>query len=227
MTDAAYARPPASVLFDLDGTLVDTAPDFVHCLNIQRQRHRLDPLPALTIRAVVSDGAPGLIRLGFDLEPEHPNYAERHSELLELYSEHLAVESRLFEGMDEVLGWLEERRIPWGVVTNKPSTFTLPLMDRLQLSARCSATVCPDHVQQRKPHPESLFLAAHQLGVSPGDSIYVGDHLRDIDAGRAAGMTTVAARYGYIGDPESVTRWQASHIIDHSNELLALLRPGS
>lgn len=226
MTDARFARPPASVLFDLDGTLVDTAPDFVHCLNIQRERHRMDPLPAPTIRAVVSDGAPGLIRLGFDLEPDHPDYAERHQELLDLYGERLAVESRLFDGMDEVLGWLEEQRIPWGVVTNKPSAFTLPLMEGLNLSGRCGATVCPDHVRQRKPHPESLFLAARQLAVSPGDSIYVGDHVRDIDAGRAAGMATVAARYGYISDPESVPGWRATHIIDHSNELLALLRPG-
>lgn len=222
MTDPMPA--PASVLFDLDGTLVDTAPDFVHCLNTQRQRHRLEPLPAPSIRSVVSDGARGLIQLGFGLEPDHPDYTERHTELLDLYGERLAVESRLFEGMDEVLEWLEEHRIPWGVVTNKPSVFTLPLLERLNLANRCGATVCPDHVRQRKPHPESLFLAARQLGISPGGSLYVGDHLRDIEAGRAAGMATVAARYGYIDNPDTVEGWHATHIIDHGRELLGLLK---
>ncbi len=217
------SRQPEAVFFDLDGTLADTAPDFVRCLNLQRQLHDLPPLPAEQIRAVVSNGARALVQLGFDLAPEAPDFQERHSELLDLYRDNLAVETRLFPGMVDVLAWLEARTIPWGVVTNKPRSFTLPLMEGLGLLERCGSVVCPDDVSQRKPHPESLFMACKEVGAPAAGSVYVGDHLRDIEAGRAAGMRTVAARYGYIADPEEIPSWQADHIIDHAGELIRWL----
>lgn len=215
-------RAPAAVLFDLDGTLLDTAPDFVWSLNTQRHRHGLPPLPARAIREVVSNGARALVTLGFDLSPEQPGFDDRHSELLILYRNHLAVDTVLFPGMGPLLEALEAAGIPWGIVTNKPRSFTEPLLAGLGLDDRCSVTVCPDDVTCPKPHPEPLFLAAETLGHAPENLFYVGDHERDILAGRAAGMVTVAARYGYVDAPGSVSAWQADHTIDHGLELLAL-----
>lgn len=211
---------PEAVLFDLDGTLIDTAPDFIRCLNLQRQRHNLAPLPDERIREVVSNGARALVSLGFDLGPEDPDYRERHSELIELYRDNLAVETRLFPGMDEVLSRLEARAIPWGIVTNKPRALTVPLLEGLNLAQRCGSVVCPDDVSQRKPDPESLYLACKQVGAPAVRSVYVGDHLRDIEAGRAAGMITFAARWGYIASDEDIASWRADYIVDRAVELL-------
>lgn len=213
-----------AVLFDLDGTLLDTAPDFVRCLNQLRGELALAPLPDETLRRSVSNGARAMIEAGFGLTPEDADYTARHSAFLDLYEAGIAEETRLFPGMAEVLAWLEARSLPWGVVTNKPERFTLPLLAALALDDRCAVVVCPDHVAQRKPHPESMYLACRQLGAEPRNSVYVGDHLRDIDAGRNAGMTTIAARYGYIDDPAEVASWKADHVVDSATELLALLQ---
>ncbi|TVP56595.1 MAG: HAD family hydrolase [Halomonadaceae bacterium] len=213
---------PSAVLFDLDGTLIDTAPDFIWCLNRQRASHGLPPLPPGAIRAVVSHGAKALVKLGFDLTETCVGFPERHQELLGLYMDHLAVDTVLFAGMEPLLLALEQAGIPWGIVTNKPRPFTEPLLVGLALDGRCGVTVCPDDVAQSKPHPESLFLAARHLGIDPARALYVGDHERDIIAGRAAGMVTIAARYGYVDHPEEVLAWQADHVIDHGSELLAL-----
>lgn len=215
---------PSTVLFDLDGTLLDTAPDFISCLNAQRQQQGLEALAPSVIRQSVSSGARAMVKLGFDLEPGDPNYDLTHAEFLERYAAHLAVDTCLFPGMDAVLEWLEENDIPWGVVTNKPSRFTLPLLEGINLAHRCGVTVCPDDVSQRKPHPESLFLAAERLGVDISRGIYVGDHLRDIQAGREAGMVTVAARYGYIEAADELAQWQADYVIDDAWGLLHLLK---
>ncbi len=215
---------PSVVLFDLDGTLIDTAPDFIRCLNQLREQHGLAPLPPERIRRSVSDGARAMIRVGFGLEPEHPEYTEKHTAFLDLYESGVAVETTLFEGMDELLRSLEERDIPWGIVTNKPVRFAAPLVEALGLAQRCAAVVCPDHVAQRKPHPEALFLACTQIGAQPQTAIYVGDHERDIEAGRNAGMRTIAVRYGYIEKPETVDLWQADHIADTVSDLVKLLQ---
>lgn len=227
MTDddipSSMSRPPIAVLFDLDGTLLDTAPDFVRCLNQLRAELSMEPLPEALLRRSVSNGARAMIQAGFNLEPEHPDYAGRHNAFLDLYEAEIARETRLFPAMDEVLHWLEVNQIPWGIVTNKPARFTTPLLAALALDHRCGVVVCPDHVTHRKPHPESMFLACRSLGADPDASFYVGDHLRDIEAGRHAGMTTIAARYGYIESPEEVVSWQADHVVDSAAELAELL----
>lgn len=215
---------PSVVLFDLDGTLIDTAPDFIRCLNQLREQHGLAPLPPEQIRRSVSNGARAMIRVGFGLEPEHPDYAEKHAAFLDLYEEGVAVETTLFEGMDAILQSLEAQGIPWGIVTNKPVRFAAPLVEALGLAERCAAVVCPDHVAQRKPHPEALFLACTQVGAQPGTAIYVGDHERDIEAGRNAGMRTIAVRYGYIEEPATVDLWQADLIADTVSDLAKLLQ---
>ena len=215
---------PSAVLFDLDGTLLDTAPDFIRCLNQLRQHHGLAPLPPEHIRRSVSNGARAMIRVGFGLEPDHPDYLEKHTAFLDLYETGVAVETRLFEGLDTLLQALEQRHIPWGIVTNKPVRFAAPLVEALGLDQRCSVLVCPDHVSQRKPHPEALILACRQLGAPPAQAVYVGDHERDIEAGRNAGMTTIAVRYGYIEAPETVDLWQADLVVDTVSDLANLLQ---
>lgn len=214
---------PSAVLFDLDGTLIDTAPDFIRCLNLLRQQHGLSALPAEQIRRSVSNGARAMIRVGFGLEPEHPDFPGKHTAFLDLYEAGVAVETRLFEGMDPLLLSLEQRGIPWGIVTNKPERFAAPLIQALGLADRCASLVCPDHVTDRKPHPESLFLACTQIGAAPEQTVYVGDHQRDIEAGRNARMKTIAVRYGYIEEPETVDLWQADIVADTVSDLAKLL----
>jgi len=215
---------PEAVLFDLDGTLLDTAPDFIRVVNQQRLLHNQDTLAPHLIRETVSNGARALIKLAFNLEAGDEDFINRHTELLALYEESIAEETVFFPGIDLFLKQLEENSIPWGIVTNKPSRSTLPLLERLKLNNRCSVTVCPDDVTHSKPHPEPLLLACDKLNCSPDRSIYIGDHERDIEAGRSAGMITIAARYGYIDTPERVDDWNADLIIDHGNKLTEWLK---
>ncbi|AOY88173.1 phosphoglycolate phosphatase [Marinobacter salinus] len=215
---------PSAVLFDLDGTLIDTAPDFIRCLNQLRQQHGLEALPAEQIRRSVSNGARAMVRVGFGLEPEHPDYTDKHTAFLDLYEAGVAIETTLFDGMDQILRSLESRGVPWGIVTNKPARFAAPLVEALGLAQRCAVVICPDHVAERKPHPEALFLACKQIEADPSQAVYVGDHERDIEAGRNAGMQTIAVRYGYIEEPETVDLWQADMIADTVSDLAKLLQ---
>lgn len=217
-------KPPSAVLFDLDGTLIDTAPDFIRVLNALRQENALAPLPPEGIRPHVSDGARAMIRLGFGLEPGQPDYAERHARFLDLYEAGICEETALFAGMEHVLCALEESGVPWGIVTNKPVRFAAPLITALALDNRCHALICPDHVVERKPDPEGLHLACQQMGADSDRCIYVGDHARDIEAGRNAGMATVAVRYGYIVNPDEVDLWRADHAVNTVDELAKLLQ---
>ncbi|MDL0430193.1 phosphoglycolate phosphatase [Marinobacter sp. TBZ242] len=220
----ASPSAPSTVLFDLDGTLIDTAPDFIRCLNELRQAHGLPPLPAPHIRRSVSNGARAMIRVGFGLEPDHPDYLEKHTAFLDLYEAGVAVETTLFEGVDDILKDLEARGVPWGIVTNKPVRFAAPLIEALGLAERCSILICPDHVTHRKPHAEALLLACREVGADPAAGVYVGDHERDIEAGRNAGMKTIAVRYGYIEQPEAVDLWQADIVADTVSDLAKLLQ---
>lgn len=213
-----------AVLFDLDGTLLDTAPDFVRVVNLQRQLYALEALEQDLIRASVSNGARALIELSFGFGPDHQDFPSRLQELLDLYYKDIAVETCLFPGMDRLLQFLEQNDLPWGIVTNKPRRFSEILLQKLDLEQRCSILVCPDDVTHRKPHPEPMWLACSTIQCEPTRTIYVGDHVRDIEAGRAAGMYTVAARYGYLSSPDEALAWAADLVIDHPDELFDWLQ---
>jgi N-acetyl-D-muramate 6-phosphate phosphatase len=211
---------PAALLLDLDGTLLDTAPDMGGALNRLRAEHGLEPLAAEVIRPVVSHGAMRLVALGFP-EAAGESFESLRLRFLDLYAAHLAVGTRLFPGFDAVLETLESRGLPWGVVTNKPGWLTTPLLAALGLDHRSACAVSGDTLPERKPHPLPLLHAARLLGVEPGRCIYVGDAERDIQAGRAAGMTTLVATYGYISAGEDPLQWQPHGLVSEPAELLA------
>jgi phosphoglycolate phosphatase len=211
------------VLFDLDGTLADTAPDLGGALNRLRSESGLPELPPEVLRPHTSAGARGLIGAGFGITPDDERYAVLASRFLTIYETALCVQTRLFEGMGEVLTRLELASLPWGVVTNKAARFTLPLMRELGLHERASSIISGDSVAVPKPDPAGLKLAAAEMAVDPSRCIYVGDDLRDIEAGRAAGMRTVTAAFGYLGTGTHFRDWGADHIIHHPLELLTLL----
>ena len=212
-----------AVLFDLDGTLLDTAPDFVTVLNRLREEEGLPPLPDDAIRRSVSNGARALIDLSFKLQRETPDFDRMLNRLLALYSENLAVKTGLFAGMERVLHFIEQNHLTWGIVTNKSSLYTLPILEALNLVPAPVAVICPDHVSKTKPDPEPLLLACQQMGCLPGETIYVGDHLRDIDCGRNAGVPTVAAAYGYIAEDDDAAAWRADYIVQQADELIDIL----
>lgn len=216
------SQSPA-VLFDLDGTLIDTAPDFIYCINQLRQQHGMPALPADLIRPRVSNGTRAMIQAGFGLSDEALDRTPLIDQFLDLYALHLTRETQLFPRLDAVLDWLDSRGLAWGIVTNKPRRFSAPLIVGLGLEDRCGALVCPDDVVARKPDPESLLLACRQLGADPATSLYVGDHARDIEAGKRAGMKTLAAAWGYIEDRNSIAAWQADVILERSDDLLPWL----
>ncbi len=212
-----------AVLFDLDGTFADTAPDLAYALNQTLAAFGADPLPFVRIRPVVSHGGAALVRLGFGLEPGDPGFDERREYLLAVYRANLCRETRLFDGMAEVLDALERHGRPWGIVTNKPAWLTDPLIEAMGLTARAGCIVSGDTCVHRKPHPEPILRACRDLAVAPAQTVYVGDADRDMIAGRAAGTATVAALFGYILDDEDPADWAADHRIGHARELLALL----
>ena len=214
---------PQAVFFDLDGTLVDTAPDFHTVLNAMLAEAGRPPLPYATVRAQVSNGARAVVRCGFGGEPGEADFDARLEQFLDRYVQHLTVGSTLFDGMEAVLAALEARSVPWGIVTNKPARFTEPLLAGLGLSTRVGPVICPDHVRERKPHPEGLLKAADMLGVAPAACIYVGDHDRDIAAGRRAGMRTIGVLFGYIEEGDDPRRWGADHYAETPAALLPLL----
>jgi len=208
-----------AVLFDLDGTLLDTAPDFVVTLNNLLQRHGKPTLPDSIIRETVSDGARALVTLGFQLQPGDEGFEALRQELLQEYTAHLGAHTTAFPGIPQLLTALQEQQVQWGIVTNKPSLYSEPLMARMALSPAAATLVCPDHVTETKPHPEPLYLACKQLNCTPAEAIYIGDHLRDIEAGRRAGMTTIAAAYGYVHTDDNARDWQADYLAETSQAL--------
>jgi phosphoglycolate phosphatase len=210
---------PAALLLDLDGTLLDTAPDMGGALNLLRAEHGLEPLPAHVIRPMVSHGAMRLVALGFP-EATGDAFESLRLRFLELYAANLAVGTRLFPGFEDVLESLESRGLPWGIVTNKPGWLTDPLLAALGLDRRAACAVSGDTVSERKPHPLPMLHAARLVGVDPGRCVYVGDAERDIQAGRAAGMTTVVAAYGYISAGEDPLQWQPHGVVTSPDELL-------
>jgi phosphoglycolate phosphatase len=213
----AAPRPLAidAVLFDLDGTLVDTAPDLVRAVNRVRADRGLAPLPFARLRPYASHGARGLLAAGMAVTPADAGYEALRDAFLAHYEAALCVESALFADMDRLLAAIEARALPWGIVTNKATRFTAPLLDALDLTRRAATVVCGDTTAHAKPHPAPLLHAAAALGVAPQRCLYVGDAERDIAAGIAAGMRTIVARYGYIEPDEEPDRWPADgHIAD-------------
>ncbi len=217
------ARPRArALLLDLDGTLLDTAPDMGRALNRLRLEEGRDPLPASTIRPQVSHGSAALVRLGFGVDAG-AEFERLRQRFLDLYAESIAEDTRMFEGFEAVLKAAEDRRLPWGIVTNKPGWLTTPLVRALALDGRAGCVISGDTYPERKPHPLPLLHAAAQLERTAAECLYVGDAERDIVAGRAAGMRTVAVRFGYLAVGEDPAAWGPDEIIASPAGLLDFL----
>ena len=212
-----------ALLFDLDGTLLDTAPDFITAVNTQLKRHGHNPLVGDVVRTSVTHGSIGIIENVYNIKQDHPEFELLKEEFLELYLSNISEKTGLFDGLRQVLDSCGERNIPWGIVTNKPLRYTTPLMADLGLDRQSATTICPDHVANPKPDPEALILACSQIKIAPSDCIYIGDHIRDIQAGKSAGMRTIAAGWGYIEEFENITQWQADWVVEKSTDLNSLL----
>ena len=229
MTETAPLRsaprllPAAAILFDLDGTLADTAGDLVGALNRVRAERGLAPLSTAALRAHASSGARGLIGAGMGIGPDDDRYRALRDAFLAYYEAGLADTTRLFDGIDPLLKALEQRSLRWGVVTNKAERFTWPVLTALGLAKRASVVVCGDTTTHAKPHPAPLLYAADALSISVDRCVYVGDDLRDVQAGNAAGMPTIVAAYGYLGETGDCTGWPATGWIASPGELLSWL----
>lgn len=217
------SKPVRAVMFDLDGTLLDTAPDFVVVLNQLLEENQRPALPADLIRASVSNGARALVSLGFGIDDQDPQFESLRVRLLELYTLHIAVHTQLFPGISELLHKLQQHNIAWGIATNKPSAYTHQLLQALQIQPAPLSIICPEDVKERKPHPESMFLAAEHAGCATSEIVYVGDHKRDIDCGRDAGAITIAAAYGYIEADDDIATWQADYCVNHADEIWPII----
>lgn len=210
------------ILFDLDGTLLDTAPDFIYAIQQMRQEENLPALNKAmkeSLRLNVTEGTSALIKIGLDIDREHPKFDFFYQRFLELYRKHLGHFTKPFPGIEDLLKILEEKRIPWGVVTNKHRAFTEPLLKQQGLDLRVNCVVSGDDAAHNKPHPAPLLLACETLQVAPSKCLYIGDAERDIVAGKAAGMTTLVALFGYVDGIETAKKWAADHIIHHADEI--------
>jgi len=213
-----------AVFFDLDGTFLDTALDLGNALNKLLTEHQKAPLPHALIRNVVSDGANALLKLGFALSPEDKGFSTLREKLLNYYLEDLASHTKPFDGIELLINNLSERDIQWGIATNKPWLYTEPLMKQFKFASDPIALICPQHVNKKKPDPESLVLACKKAGCKPQEAIYVGDHVRDIQCGINAGMPTIAVAYGYIDKADSHLQWGATYQVEHANEIWPIVR---
>jgi len=209
-----------AVLFDLDGTLVDTGPDMAHALNTLLREEGRDDLPYADIRPQVSHGATALMRLGFGLNPGDAGFADLRQRFLDHYARRLCVDSSIFNGMEDVLDRLERMQIPWGIVTNKPGFLTEPLLESLALLDRSACVVSGDTLAQRKPDPAPLLHACQLLQATPLHTLYIGDAERDVIAGSRAGMPTLIATFGYLGPGDRPDDWGADGLIYHPAEIL-------
>ena len=215
-----------AVLFDLDGTLIDTAADFIRIIQQMCRDEGRDVVDADLIRTQVSEGARAMVKLVYpELNVEDPIFLAHRQRFLDLYGADIAVDTDLFEGMYPLLKQLEQNNIPWGIVTNKPRGLSESLLEALSLTERCAVLVCPEDVGKTKPDPEPMYLAAKQINIAPEQCIYVGDHPRDIDAGRYANMYTILAAYGYLPlqHKDDLAAWQADAIVNNVTELHQLI----
>ena len=213
-----------AVLFDLDGTLIDTAEDFVACLNKLLVLKGKSPLPAADIRKVVSDGARAMVTLAFNIKEGENGFEDLKQQFLDMYLDNIANHSQLFPSLDGLLDWCHEQCIPWGIVTNKPRKYAEPLITALRLDSTMATLVCPDDVKNTKPDPEPMLKACSEISINSENCLYVGDHARDILAGKNANMKTIAAGYGYVHSPQEALSWQAHWTVNTSQELTTLLK---
>jgi 2-phosphoglycolate phosphatase len=219
--------PVRAVLFDLDGTLADTATDLANALNALRVERGLPPMALAALRGYASHGARGLLGAGMGLTQDDVEYEPLREAFLAHYERGMPGQSRLFEGADSVFNELERRGLPWGIVTNKTTRFTLPLVAHLALLPRAGTVICGDTTPHAKPHPAPLLQAARELGCRPAECVYVGDAERDVTAGVAAGMKTLIANYGYFAPEDTPERWRADGSIDSLPMLLDWLPAGT
>ena len=215
-----------AVFFDLDGTLADTAPDLAGALNRLLEEESRSTLPLARLRPHVSGGSRALLLEGFGLGPESVGYAQLKTRFLDFYAAHICDETTLFPGMEVLLNELERADIPWGIVTNKPACYTIEVVRRLGLDKRAVCVVSGDSAARPKPAADPILLAYELAGVSTS-CLYVGDDLRDVQAGRAAGLTTVIAAWGYLGMGDPIEQWGGDHIVHHPEEILPLLMRGA
>ncbi|MDE1982922.1 MAG: HAD-IA family hydrolase [Betaproteobacteria bacterium] len=211
------------ILFDLDGTLADSAPDLGWALNTLLDRYGRPPVALDRLRRRASQGARGLLEEGFGVRPEDPFFEELRDEFLTLYRDNLSRRTVLFEGVPELLASLDARGLPWGIVTNKLARFTGPLVEALGLAQRAACVVSGDSYARPKPYPDPLLGAAGELALAPAELLFVGDDERDMVAAQAAGMDGIVARYGYLGEGTPPETWHARGWIDHPRELMAFL----
>jgi phosphoglycolate phosphatase len=212
-----------AVLFDFDGTLVDTAPDLGYALNLQRARHGLEFLPDAAIRPYASHGSRGLLEIGFGLLPTDASFEAMRSEYLDLYTQVMTRQPVLFDGMADALEGIEQRGLRWGIVTNKPRRFTMPMVEHMGLDVRAGAVISGDDAPRPKPSPQTLLLACERMQIDPQTVLYIGDAERDIQAGKAAGMKTLVALFGYLASTDNPQAWGADGCIQQPQELLAYL----
>jgi 2-phosphoglycolate phosphatase len=212
-----------AVLFDLDGTFADTAPDLARALNRVRAERGLPPLPPEIARPWTSSGARGLLKAGFNITPDDKDYGELRERFLDFYEKELCVDTRIFDGVPEVIAKLRARKAPWGIVTNKGKRFTEPLLRLLAVDHLAACAVSGDSTKHIKPHPAPLLLAASLVSLPPAACLYVGDDLRDAQAARAAGMRFAAAGWGYLGEGGDPGSWGADAVLARPYEILELL----
>lgn len=215
------------VLFDLDGTLLDTAPDLGAALNMQRAEHNLAPLPFTDIRPQVSHGSPALLKLGFGIRPDDSRYAGMRTRLLDIYRARLSRETRFFPGVEILLAQIEQSGLRWGVVTNKPMALTEPLLEAFHLRTRAACVVGGDSTARRKPYPDGLLRACELTASAPADSVYIGDARNDVVAAHAAGMRAALVLYGYLSPADQPAAWAADVLLQKPGDLSAWLANGA
>ncbi len=213
-----------AVYFDLDGTLLDTAPDLANALNLLLESKNKPSLPVETITQVVSDGANAMLTLAFDITPDKKEFAELRERLLEFYLQDIAKHTLPYPGIPELITAITDRGLIWGIATNKPWAYTEPLMEKINFSSKPISVICPDHVVNKKPAPDSLLLACKHANCTPDELIYIGDHKRDIECGQSAEVKTIAAGYGYIPNTENYQNWGADFCVSRAQEIWSILK---
>lgn len=209
-----------TILFDLDGTLIDTAPDLAKALNQLLIRHQRPTINYASIRPLASTGSQGLLKLGFDIEHDHPDFPQLRREFLDLYDKHLTDQTTLFSGIPDLLNTIDSNGTRWGVVTNKPYVLAKKLMDHFKLSDRACCLVAGDQVTKQKPAPDPLLLACKQINANPKECVYIGDDARDVIAAKAANMPIIAVLFGYLATNVDPKTWAANAYAKNCEEIL-------